>query len=231
MEKFFDPRSVAVFGVSDKPANLASGVLYNLSLFNWHGRVYAVGARECEVAGTPVHSSVLDIDDTIDVAVVLAPAKFTPAILRDWWNTEIQGRGLTIKSGRVYLDVLSSVFGYAQDLGILESNPTDAFRASLRRRTRTQRGRKESEAGRHARPIEEPEEVNRLVEAARADRGEPSLRPARCRSLCRIARGGGPRDGHCHRLSRSDPAADLKTADQSARTLSTYVYRGAGPTA
>jgi acetyltransferase len=83
MDKFFNPQSVAVFGVSDKPTNLASGVLFNLSLFNWHGRFYAVGARECEVAGMPVYSSVLDIDDTIDVAVVLAPAKFAPAILRD----------------------------------------------------------------------------------------------------------------------------------------------------
>ena len=31
MDKFFHPRSVAVFGVSDKPMNLASGVLFNLS--------------------------------------------------------------------------------------------------------------------------------------------------------------------------------------------------------
>lgn len=83
MDKFFNPQSVAVFGVSDKPTNLASGVLFNLSLFNWQGRFYAVGARECEVAGMPVYSSVLDIDDTIDVAVVLAPAKFAPGILRD----------------------------------------------------------------------------------------------------------------------------------------------------
>jgi acyl-CoA synthetase (NDP forming) len=83
MDKFFHPKSVAVFGVSDKPMNLASGVLFNLSLFNWRGRFYAVGTRECEVFGMPVYSSVLDIDDTIDVAVILAPAQFAPAILRD----------------------------------------------------------------------------------------------------------------------------------------------------
>jgi acetyltransferase len=83
MDRFFHPQSVAVFGVSDKPLNLASGVLFNLSLFNWRGRLYAVGNRECEVAGMPVYASVLDIDDTIDVAVVLAPAKSAPAILRD----------------------------------------------------------------------------------------------------------------------------------------------------
>jgi len=83
MDKFFHPRSVAVFGVSDKPMNLASGVLFNLMLFNWRGRFYAVGTRKCEVSGVPVYSSVLDIDDEIDVAVILAPAKFAPAILRD----------------------------------------------------------------------------------------------------------------------------------------------------
>jgi acyl-CoA synthetase (NDP forming) len=83
MDKFFHPRSVAVFGVSDKPMNLASGVLFNLMLFNWRGRFYAVGTRECEVSGVPVYSSVLDIDDEIDVAVILAPAQFAPAILRD----------------------------------------------------------------------------------------------------------------------------------------------------
>jgi acyl-CoA synthetase (NDP forming) len=83
MDKFFHPRSVAVFGVSDKPMNLASGVLYNLRRFEWKGRFYAVGAREGEVRGLRVHRSVLDIDDTIDVAVVLAPARSTPAIVRD----------------------------------------------------------------------------------------------------------------------------------------------------
>jgi acyl-CoA synthetase (NDP forming) len=83
MDKFFHPRSVAVFGVSDKPMNLASGVLFNLMLFNWRGRFYAVGTRECEVSGVPVYSSVLDIGNEIDVAVILAPAQFAPAILRD----------------------------------------------------------------------------------------------------------------------------------------------------
>jgi acetyltransferase len=83
MDKFFHPESVAVFGVSDKPMNLAAGVLFNLQLFNWRGRFYAVGTRECEVSGVPVYSSVLDIDDAIDVAVVLAPAQFAPDILRD----------------------------------------------------------------------------------------------------------------------------------------------------
>ena len=83
MHKFFHPESVVVFGVSDKRMNLGRGVLYNLSRFKWNGRSYAVGARECEALGMRVHSSVLDIEDTIDVAVVLAPAKSAPAVLRD----------------------------------------------------------------------------------------------------------------------------------------------------
>ena len=45
------------------------------------------------------------------------------------------------QTGRNYLDALSSVFNLAVDYEILEANPVDAFRAVLRRRGRTQRGR------------------------------------------------------------------------------------------
>ena len=93
----------------------------------------------------------------------------TPPLLREWWNAEIQARGLSTKTGRSYLDVLTGVLGYAQDLGILESNPVGEFRQTLRRRMRTQRGRAEAAVDRHVRPIEDPQELSRLLEAARAE--------------------------------------------------------------
>jgi integrase len=71
--------------------------------------------------------------------------------------------------------VLAGVLGYAQELGILDSNPVASFRETLRRRSRTQRGRAESEAGRHVRPIEDPEELARLVKAAREENPRASV--------------------------------------------------------
>ncbi len=103
---------------------------------------------------------------------LLAPRRLDeidPPLIREWWNAEIQGRGLTTKTGRSYLDVLSGVLGYAVDLGILSSNPVPPFRGTLRRRSRSQRGRAENEGGRHVRPIEDPDELRRILSAARQE--------------------------------------------------------------
>ena len=63
-------------------------------------------------------------------------------------GTQIQATGLSTKTGRSYLNALSGVLAYAQDLGILETNPVRDFRESLRRRAHAKRGPAEAEASR-----------------------------------------------------------------------------------
>ena len=99
----------------------------------------------------------------------------TSALVREWWTLEVQSRGRSTKTGRNYLDALSGVLGYAAELGLLETNPVDAFRSILRRKTRTQRGRAESDPARNVRPIEDTPEISRLVEAAREEGTEAHL--------------------------------------------------------
>jgi integrase len=95
--------------------------------------------------------------------------EITPAMLRAWWVDTVEVRGRSTKTGRNFLDAIGAVFAYAQDLGILRSSPVPTFREQLRRHTRTKRGRAETQAGRHARPIEDPTELERLVESAREE--------------------------------------------------------------
>ena len=92
-------------------------------------------------------------------------------LIREFWNRHIQERGFSTKTGRNYLDVLTGVLGYAQDLAIIEGNPVPIFRQSLRRRSRTQKARAEAEAGRHVRPIEDPEELKRMIAEAQSESG------------------------------------------------------------
>jgi integrase len=99
-------------------------------------------------------------------------AEITVPVLRQWWNEEVTNHAPKLRSsrtGRAYLDALSSIYGYAMDLGTVELNPVPAFRETLRRRARTQRGRAEAEAGRHVHPIERPEDIESLLAAARAE--------------------------------------------------------------
>ncbi len=93
----------------------------------------------------------------------------TPAILREWWNAQVIGRGLTVATGRTYLDAIAGVYAYAVDLGVVESSPVGAFRESIRRRARTQKGRAASDPTRNVRPIEEPQAIQRLVDEASAE--------------------------------------------------------------
>ena len=95
--------------------------------------------------------------------------EITPAVLREWWNAEIQARGLTIATGRTYLDAIAAVFAYAADLGLIAESPVPAFRQTLRRRTRTKRGRAEGDRAHKIRPIEDPVALDRLVEEARRE--------------------------------------------------------------
>ena len=101
--------------------------------------------------------------------------EITAPMLRAWWGAEIQARGLSAKTGRGYLDTLSSVLGYARDLGLVESSPIGDFREMLRRGSRTKKARAEAEPGRSVRPIEDAEPLARLVASAREEGSEAEV--------------------------------------------------------
>lgn len=81
MEKFFYPQSIAVFGVSDTPSNLARVIVENLSRFGFRGTVYPVGVAKGVVAGTNILMNLDDVPESPDLAVVLVPARYVPETL------------------------------------------------------------------------------------------------------------------------------------------------------
>jgi len=91
-----------------------------------------------------------------------------PALL-EWWHLEVERRDRSERTGLTYLSALSGVLGYAVDLELIDLNPVDALRGSLRRRRRSKRGRAAAEEVREAqRPLETPEELRAFVTASRA---------------------------------------------------------------
>ncbi|MEB2343180.1 MAG: tyrosine-type recombinase/integrase [Deltaproteobacteria bacterium] len=91
------------------------------------------------------------------------------ATLLDWWYREVEGRGRHERTGLTLLSALSGVFGYAVDLELIDANPVDTFRGTLRRRRRSKRGRAEAAQGGSIRPIEEPAQLGALVTASRVE--------------------------------------------------------------
>ena len=83
MKGFFEASSVAVIGVSASPTNLGRAIVYNLTEFRFPGVVYPVGPKGGAFMGHKIYTSVLDIPDPIDLAVILTPAFTIPEVLKE----------------------------------------------------------------------------------------------------------------------------------------------------
>jgi acetyltransferase len=81
MHSLFNAQSVVVVGVSESEDNLGKNIIGNLLNFGYKGKIYAVGSRGGEVLGHRIYGSVADVPETVDLAVLLTPARFIPEIL------------------------------------------------------------------------------------------------------------------------------------------------------
>src|SRR4030042_7144413 len=81
MDQLFYPKSVVVIGVSENPDNLARIIAENLFEFQFNGEIFLVGKREGIFLGRKICTSVDDLKEGIDVAVILTPAHAVPGIL------------------------------------------------------------------------------------------------------------------------------------------------------
>lgn len=81
MDQLFYPKSVVVIGVSERPDNLARIIVEDLFEFRFNGEIFLVGKREGILFGRRIHTSLDDLREGIEVAVILTPALAVPGIL------------------------------------------------------------------------------------------------------------------------------------------------------
>ena len=81
LESFFQPQSVAVIGASRDPEKLGYAVVYNLKNGGFPGTLYPVNPKADHILGLQVYPSILDIPDPVDLAVIVIPYPYVPAVL------------------------------------------------------------------------------------------------------------------------------------------------------
>jgi len=81
LQTFFGPRGVAVVGASSNPTKLSYGVLHNLTTHGYRGPVYPVNPRGGEMMGLQVYTSVAEVPDPVDLAIIVLSAERTVAAL------------------------------------------------------------------------------------------------------------------------------------------------------
>jgi len=72
---------VVVIGVSERPDNLARAIVENLFEFQFNGEIFLVGKKGGILFGRRICTSMEDLREGIDVAVILTPAPTVPGIL------------------------------------------------------------------------------------------------------------------------------------------------------
>src|SRR4030043_1705864 len=97
MDQLFNPKSVVVIGVSEDPNNLARIIVENLFEFQFHGEIFLNGKKEGILFGRGICTSIEDLREGIDVAVILTPAPTVPGILEACGKKKI--RWAIVESG------------------------------------------------------------------------------------------------------------------------------------
>jgi len=89
VDQLFNPKSVVVIGVSENPNNLARMIVENLFEFQFNGEIILVGKKEGILFGRKILTSMKDLQEEIDTAVILTPAQTVPGILESCGRKKI----------------------------------------------------------------------------------------------------------------------------------------------
>lgn len=83
LEKFFNPQSVAIVGASNNPARINRHLVANPVNLGFKGRIYPVNPNEKEIMGLKAYASVLEIGETVDLAVISVSNSMVPKVLAE----------------------------------------------------------------------------------------------------------------------------------------------------
>jgi len=98
LDKIFNPKSVAIIGVSNDPRKLGYQCLKALLMDGYQGKIYPVHPQLKELMGIKVYNSLDEIDDQIDLAIIAISAPNVPDVLKECAKKNIKGV-IVISSG------------------------------------------------------------------------------------------------------------------------------------
>ena len=94
-ESFFHPKGIAVLGASSDPGKLGYAVARNLVKGGYPGAVHFVNPKGGSLFDRPLYSSLANVPDPVDLAVVIVPAASAPQAMQDIGKRGIHAAILT----------------------------------------------------------------------------------------------------------------------------------------
>jgi len=91
IESLLAPRSIAVIGASTTKGSIGNTLFSNILLGGYRGVVYPVNIRAKSVLGVKAYRSILEIDDEIDLAIIVVPARIVPEVIDECGKKGVKG--------------------------------------------------------------------------------------------------------------------------------------------
>ncbi|NOK57462.1 MAG: CoA-binding protein [Chloroflexi bacterium AL-W] len=91
LEAIFAPKSIAVIGASPDPTRLGHRVLKNIIDNGYQGAVFAVHPKAQAVLNRPTYSSILNIPEPVDLAVIVIPPQAVLAVVEECGKKGVKG--------------------------------------------------------------------------------------------------------------------------------------------
>lgn len=103
LEAVFNPSSVAIIGASEDPGKFAYRRTRTLVDGSYQGNIYLVNPKRAQLFSRKAYPSILDVDGTVDLAVVIVAPRFITSVVAD-----------SIKMGAKGIIIMTAGLGEAQ---------------------------------------------------------------------------------------------------------------------
>ncbi len=91
LDPIFKPKSVAIVGASRDPKAIGHQCVKNLIDSGYEGKIYPVNPKADEIAGLKCYHSITEIPDEVDIALIVVPAKYVPAVTEECGKKGVKG--------------------------------------------------------------------------------------------------------------------------------------------
>ena len=82
LDAIFRPRSIAVIGASPRPGTIGRETLNNAFAAEFKGKIFPVNPRYEVIHSVKCYSTVLDVPDAVDLAVIIVPKQYVRDAVR-----------------------------------------------------------------------------------------------------------------------------------------------------
>ena len=90
LKPLFEPRTMAVFGVSASNYRHPANEIFNKNMLRYPVCVYGVNPRGGTINSQPIHSSISEVPEQIDLAVIAVRADLVPEVMTDCINAKVR---------------------------------------------------------------------------------------------------------------------------------------------